>query len=211
MDQDDASCTTAEQICITGCLSKISWQRNCTSTSLFPESWLCRTPRTPTPPNLLVYLVSLECLLRLKHGGAGVERVNTATLKTEALKLPELAIAQTITVQAPSLPTAIQMLPSIKIITKFSNLCQKKTKPCFDLQQCSPLQFFIDLALTSCPPSPSTFCSSPSLPLLTAFVFLTYRTRWLNWLKSGTSPEQKLPKETGFWINICSGRISSRD
>lgn len=49
---------------------------------------------------------------------------NAGELKTEALELPELAIAQTITVQAPSLPTPIQMLPSIKIITKFSNLCQ---------------------------------------------------------------------------------------
>lgn len=41
------------------------------------------------------------------------------------LKLPELATAQTTTVQTLSLPVTIQMLPSIKIITNFSNLCQK--------------------------------------------------------------------------------------
>lgn len=59
--------------------------------------------------------------------------MNRATLKTGGLKLPELATAQTTTVQTLSLPITIQMLLSIKIVTKFSNLCQKTPEHSFDL------------------------------------------------------------------------------
>lgn len=87
MDQDTVSYSTAELICVAWCLFKIrSWQRNCTSTSLFQESWLRRTLRTPTLPNLLLYLVLLKCLLILKCGRAGIEKEHWWTLLHLKLK-----------------------------------------------------------------------------------------------------------------------------
>lgn len=81
------SYTTTEQIYVTCCLLKTrNWQRNCTSTSHFSESWLCRTPRTPTPPKLSVYVVLLKCFLSLEHGGEGVENKHWWTLLHLKLK-----------------------------------------------------------------------------------------------------------------------------
>lgn len=81
---------------------------------------------TPKPFGLLSFAQMLAYRKIWKGRNEKGTLVNTATLKTGELKLPELATAQTTTMQTLSLPITIQMLPSIKIITKFSNLKKPK-------------------------------------------------------------------------------------
>lgn len=135
---------------------------------------------TPKPFGLLSFAQVLAYFKMWKGRNRKGTLVNAATLKTEGLELPELATAQTITVQTLSLPIIIQMLPSIKTITKFSNLCQKPQ---------TTVLIYTTLYADQLPSLLPMFCSSPSLLFLAVFVFLTYNTHWLSWLNYGTSPE----------------------
>lgn len=69
---------------------------------------------TPKPFGLLSFAQVLAYLKMWKGRNGKRTLVNTATLKTGGLKLPELATAETTTVQTLSLPITIQMLSSIK-------------------------------------------------------------------------------------------------
>lgn len=117
---------------------------------------------TPKPFGLLSFAQVLAYFKMWKGRNRRGTQVNTATLKTEGLKLPEVATVQTITVQTLSLPITIQMLPSIKTIMKYSNLCQN---PQNTVLICSNVALYNSIHWPAAfPPPHGLFQSYPSFP-----------------------------------------------